>query len=309
MHGVTTDAHITDRPATDVINRPLRTIYGIAAGLVLMAVIMGSVVCATESGAACPTWPGCYPDQFVPEFEVNPLIEFFHRVGAMGAAPFVLAASLMGRQLPASMTAARRLPWVALVGASMSGVMGMLTILTGLPRWAAVIDLLAALVAMIAMVVAALSLRHRGRMPSPRPLLARVAWAAVAMLLVVHGLGIVVAGSGSFTRCMGWPQWHVLTDDHLPAIQGARISFAAAVILLMLVALALAWRSAVLRTWALLAVALVVAEITLGAQIDSDGLSSGVAAIHATIAVLIVWVLAVLAALAGFREPRDADRT
>lgn len=285
----------------------MRVVYSIAGGLVLLAVIMGSVVCATESGAACPTWPGCYPDQFGPDFEINPLIEFFHRVGAMGAAPFVLAAALMGRHLPAAMTAARRLPWIALIGASMSGVMGMLTILTGLPRWAAVIDLLAALVAMIAMTVAALSLRDGGQMPSTRPVTARVAWAGIAMLLVVHGLGIAVAGSGSFTRCMGWPQWRVLTDDHLPGIQGGRIAFAATVVLAVAILMVWTWRRAPLRPWAIVAAALVVAEILLGAQIDTEGLSSAIAAAYATIAVLIVWVLAVLATLAG-RSSQVPDR-
>jgi len=43
------------------------TIFRLAALFTFLAVAMGAVVCATGSGAACPTWPGCRPGQIAPQ--------------------------------------------------------------------------------------------------------------------------------------------------------------------------------------------------------------------------------------------------
>ncbi len=42
------------------------TVFRLAALFTALAVAMGSVVCATGSGAACATWPGCQPGQIAP---------------------------------------------------------------------------------------------------------------------------------------------------------------------------------------------------------------------------------------------------
>ena len=77
------------------------TLFRTAAVLLAVTVLMGSMVAATESGAACPTWPGCYPGQFGPRFHLNPLVEFTHRVIAGIALLTCLAAGTVGLRDPA----------------------------------------------------------------------------------------------------------------------------------------------------------------------------------------------------------------
>lgn len=194
-----------------------------ATAITTIAVCMGAVVCATESSAACPTWPGCYPGQFAPNFEINPLIEFIHRVVSMATAPALLVAGLLTRPHPDRRV--RVLPWVALIGALAAGVFGMFTILTGLPVWAGVLDLLCALTAMVVMVLTSVLL-VRGE---AEPAVTLPVWAPIslfAMIGALHALGIIVAGPSSFTRCISWPLWFVLDTDNYPALQLLRVVLA-----------------------------------------------------------------------------------
>src|SRR5450759_4253104 len=140
----------TAEPPTAVL-----TVFRLAALFVFLAVAMGAVVCATGSGASCPTWPGCRPDQITPQWQLSPLIEFTHRVVAMAAGPLVLAAAVMSRRLRGHGRWVRILPLVALVGALAAGAFGRLVVLSGLPTWLGAVDLFCALTAMTAMGVAA----------------------------------------------------------------------------------------------------------------------------------------------------------
>src|SRR5450631_112438 len=108
-------------PSTAVL-----TVFRLAALFTFLAVAMGAVVCATGSGASCPTWPGCRPDQITPQWQLSPIIEFTHRVVAMSAGPLVLAAAVMARCLPDRWV--RILPRVALVGALTAGAFGRLVV-------------------------------------------------------------------------------------------------------------------------------------------------------------------------------------
>ena len=65
----------TSAPSTAAL-----TVFRLAALFTVLAVAMGAVVCATGSGASCPTWPGCRPDNITPQWELSPVIEFTHRV-------------------------------------------------------------------------------------------------------------------------------------------------------------------------------------------------------------------------------------
>lgn len=153
------------------------TVFRLAALFTFLAVAMGAVVCATGSGAACPTWPGCRPYQITPQWQLSPLIEFTHRVVAISAGPLVLAAAVMSRRLPGPNRWLRILPLVALGGAIAAGAFGRLVVLSGLPTWLGAVDLFCALTAMTAMGVAAVILgaapsdstsRSSSIEPSPR---------------------------------------------------------------------------------------------------------------------------------------------
>jgi cytochrome c oxidase assembly protein subunit 15 len=81
-----------------------------------LAAAMGAVVCSTGSGAGCPTWPGRHPDTIATQWRLSPMIEFAHRVAAIGAGPLVLAAAVMALRLPGADLRVTFLPWVALTG-------------------------------------------------------------------------------------------------------------------------------------------------------------------------------------------------
>lgn len=47
-------------------SRATRRLFQIASLFTVAAVTMGAVVCATDSGFECSTWPGCHPGQALP---------------------------------------------------------------------------------------------------------------------------------------------------------------------------------------------------------------------------------------------------
>src|SRR5439155_22680019 len=50
-----------------------------------LLVVIGVLVRSTDSGVACPTWPGCFPGQFLPGLEAGPNVwlEWVHRTVAV----------------------------------------------------------------------------------------------------------------------------------------------------------------------------------------------------------------------------------
>lgn len=285
-----------------VAPRSTVTVFRLAALFTFLAVVMGSVVCATESGAACPTWPGCYPGQVTPGLEVNPLIEFTHRVVAVLAGPLVLAAavlsSLLSRRHGVTDRGVRVLPWLALVGAIAAGVFGRLVVLTGIPVWVGVVDLGCALGAMIAMTVATVRLERPPRQ-SDRSGTTRAAFAALAVIVPMHLLGIVVAGAGSYTRCMGWPAWQIGDADGLGWLQAVRVALAVVgVVLVVTTALRAAWEPAV-AGWGRTLLIVLAGEMLLGALLVTRGLTALTAAAYSIMAVTLVVCLALTAATAS----------
>src|SRR5512142_148960 len=66
-----------------------------ASVLTYLLITMGGIVCVTESGAACPDWPGCF-GRAVPPLQVNSIIEYTHRFIAALTSPLILAAAVAG---------------------------------------------------------------------------------------------------------------------------------------------------------------------------------------------------------------------
>lgn len=278
----------------------LLTTLRLAALLTLGAVLMGSMVCATQSGAACPNWPGCYPDQVLPVGgELSPWIEFTHRLVAASSAPAVLMAAVAARREGLS-TAIVRLCWLALAGALAAGFFGMMIILFSLPWTLGMLDLTSALVSMIAMTTAALlagSREHSWRLTSA----GRLAWAGVAVLLVMHVSGIAVAGPGSFTRCLGWPVLAHVAVDRWPALQLLRAVLA--VVAAALAAAAARRTHGKLRPHALAVVGLILLEVLLGLALRNPGSGEGLRSLYAAVAVALLWSWALLAGRACLVSP------
>ena len=281
------------------------TVFRLAALFTVLAVAMGAVVCATGSGASCPTWPGCRPDEIAPQWQLSPLIEFTHRVVAMASGPLVLAAAVMSRRLPGPNRWVRILPLVALVGALAAGAFGRLVVLSGLPTWLGAVDLFCALMAMTAMGVAAVMVGA----PAPHSLsrsttrfhpvqVKRLAAMSLTVVTVMHVSGIFAAGPHSYTRCMGWPIWQLVTSDLHPWLQGARLGLAGFGAALVLTTAVAAVRNERLRWWGILLATLFAAEMVLGVVIRAHELNAGVAAAYSVLAVALLSCLGLLMAVA-----------
>ncbi len=163
-------------------------------------VVTGAAVRLTSSGLGCPTWPRCTADSFVntPEYGVHGVIEFGNRLLATALAVAVglaiVVVALQRRRRP-------RLLGLAVfqfVGFLGQGVLGGVTVLTGLNPWVVAGHFLLSIV----LVYAAYALWHRaGEGDGPRRLvvappvvwLIRTVLAAAAAVIV---LGTVVTGSG-----------------------------------------------------------------------------------------------------------------
>jgi len=288
------------------MSRTIRVWFTAAAAFALASVVMGAVVCATESGAACPTWPGCYPDQFLPTpgagLATNPLIEFAHRVVAGATGPVVLIAAVLGRRLPDPRP--RRLAWVGLAGTLSAGLFGMLIVIVGIPWWLGVLDLAGALAATVCLLVARILLAQGQAWAPGRT--SRVAWAALGTLTLMHVSALPVAGAHSYTRCMGWPLL-VLDTDHWPALQWVRIALAAAAAIMIVVAAVGGLRREGLLVVAWLPLAALAAELALGLAMVDGGAGVGLRTVHSVVAVLVFWSTALLAARSGVAAAAPAD--
>ncbi len=288
------------------------TVFRLAALFTFLAVAMGAVVCATGSGASCPTWPGCRPDQIAPQWQLSPLIEFTHRVVAIAAGPLVLAAAVMSRRLPVPGRLVRVLPWVALIGALSAGAFGRLVVLRGLPTWLGAVDLFSALMAMTAMGVSAVMLSapapgsSAGSGDERHPLhVERLAAASLSVLVLMHVTGLFAAGQGSYTRCIGWPIWALIDSDLHPWLQAARLVLAGVGAALVVTTAVVAAANARLRWYGIVLATLFTAEILLGLVIRDRGLNSGVAAAYSGVAVALLWWLGLSMAVA--RSARVAN--
>ena len=313
---------LTDRPtgpspATSDLHGPTLTVFRLAAGFTFLAVAMGAVVCATGSGAGCPTWPGCRPDALAPVWQTAPVIEFTHRVVAISAGPLVLAAALLGLRLPGRDPWVRVLPWVALAGAGAAGAFGRLVVLSGVPTWQGAVDLTSALTAMTVMGIAAVRLAGvRSADAGPRqPITAgdgelvpvsrrhalqpvRLAGAAIVVLIGMQVAGLYTAGAGSFTRCMGWPLWQFVDGDRSPWLQVVRLALAGVAAALVIGIVLLSVGHERLRPWAAGLALLLGSELALGLVIGGGGSSHALRACYSVIAVALLWGLGLFTAAA-----------
>ncbi|MDO5077430.1 heme A synthase [Corynebacterium sp.] len=242
--------------------------------VVFGAVALGAVVCATDSSAACPNWPGCYEGQITPEIQLNPIIEFVHRVFSVSCAPVIIISAILLRKHPDPRV--RWLPWVALLGAFGAGIFGMMTIWWGLTPFQGMLDLWCAFTSLICMTIVCAQLGQ----PKPNATRARVAGITIGGLALLHGTGILVAGASSFTRCIGWPLGITLEADHNAPLQIARVVLAVALIGLFI------W----LRSIPIFVA--VIVELVIGIVIRTTALNDFNGSLYGVVAVVILTAVA-----------------
>lgn len=280
-----------------------------------IAVAMGSVVCATESGFECGNWPGCTDSALLPSGQVatflyrNPWIEMIHRVSAVLAGPLALAAGIMALRLKRVNPVVRVLPWVTMVGAVIAGAFGRMAVL-GLPFpvWGGAVDLAAALVAMGAMVVATVALE---RTPAVwfTSKVGTLAWLSLALLVAMHIVSLFAAGPGSYTRCLSWPVWDLIAADRAASgtLQVVRFVLSVLAAGVILATVALAWRQASLKRPATAAGQLLGVVVAFGIVIRQTG-SDDFGVLFSLATVALLWTLTLLGALASLETVPDADQ-
>lgn len=261
-----------------------QTTFRLATLTTLVTVMMGAMVCATESGMACPTWPGCYPGQPFPSFSLPSWIEFTHRAISGACLILLTMSGISVWKSHKDRPLVRWLPWVAVGGAVAAAVFGMSIIFWGLPAPLAALDLFAAMTALFAITAATVALNH-GSAPWRWRSSSTVGSALVGGTMLLHVLGILVAGVESYTRCMGWPLLALLSYDGHAAGQVARWVLAG------LLAIGIAWMAITRRGLWALALGLLIIEAGLGFVLLSSGISAGLATVYSLLAVGILFTL------------------
>jgi heme a synthase len=301
-----------------VIARWHRNLLLAASIMTCLLIMMGGIVCATESGASCPDWPGCY-GRIVPPLQYQPIIEYTHRFIAALTSPLIIAAAAVSWRRSRSVRWISRPPAVAIVFLIAVIVFGAFAVLTGLPPAVAVLDLGSALVVLALMLVSTVTAfvrQARRDLPdrfSAGGGFARLNLAASGAVFLVYVSAILVAGKGSLTRCLGWPLWRLIPTDLPGWPQVVRLSISAAAALLLLAVVIEARRTqqsqAAQRVALMLGLTFLI-EMLVGALILRIGSSVFLLVIHVMTAA-VLWALlvvsAVLAGMAPIPQTRAAD--
>lgn len=181
-----------------------RTLLGFAWASLIgnsVLIVTGAAVRLTQSGLGCPTWPRCTDASYVPTpaMGVHGIIEFGNRL-----LTFVLIAIAIGTVLAVWLQVPRRtaqdpklklLALIMALGIPFQGVIGGLTVLSGLNPFVVALHLLLS----VLLVCLAVVLIRRVRNVPPTPVEPRVNLVAKVTFVVAWlavWLGTVVTGSG-----------------------------------------------------------------------------------------------------------------
>lgn len=205
-----------------------RFVRGATLACVVMAVVIvvtGGAVRLTQSGLGCPTWPTCTEDSLTPTpaMGINGIIEFTNRMltyvlcAVVGVAIVAARASLPRRR---SLT---RLGWAQFWLIASNGIIGGITVLTGLNPYIVASHFLAA-TALLTVAVVMWRRSHEGD-EEPRDVVARPVRQLTGVLVVATALliiaGTVVTGSGKHAGDASKDihriplDWHQITQLHV----------------------------------------------------------------------------------------------
>ncbi|MCQ8771495.1 COX15/CtaA family protein [Streptomyces telluris] len=174
-----------------------------ALAAVVMAVVIvvtGGAVRLTQSGLGCPTWPTCTEDSLTPtpEMGINGVIEFTNRMLTYVLCVFVGVAIVAARARTPRRRSLTRLGWAQFWLIASNGIIGGITVLTGLNPYIVALHFLAA----TALLTVAVVMWHRSAEgdDEPRDLVARpvrqLSWVLVGATVLLILVGTVVTGSG-----------------------------------------------------------------------------------------------------------------
>ncbi|MCD9142288.1 COX15/CtaA family protein [Streptomyces albireticuli] len=174
-----------------------------AFACVVMAVVIvvtGGAVRLTQSGLGCPTWPTCTEDSLTPtpEMGINGVIEFTNRMLTYVLCAVVGLAITAARAREPRRRSLTRLGWAQFWLVASNGIIGGITVLTGLNPYIVGSHFLAA-TALLTVAVVMWRRACEGD-EEPRDLVARpvrqLSWVLVVSTALLIVIGTVVTGSG-----------------------------------------------------------------------------------------------------------------
>jgi protoheme IX farnesyltransferase len=300
----------------------------LAAATVVAAfvlVVIGVAVRATGSGVACPTWPGCFPGQFLPSLDsdYHVWVEWIHRTVAALIGFLILG---MAGLAVLDHRDRRSILWpsiAAFVLVGFQAYLGQETVRLG-NSGASVTAHLAAAMALVGVLVyllvrASYPARLAGSGSQRFTLLAAFASAATFALLL-FGSNVTAQGAGLI-----FPDWPLMNGSILPAAPAGNADleilygthelhrYVAAIVFVILGAVAwVAWRGrgesprqARLARLALAILAVYAVQVVVGGLQVLTGLAPWTQTLHVALGAL-VWGGTVALATAAYYEARIA---
>jgi cytochrome c oxidase assembly protein subunit 15 len=291
-------------------------IASVATTFLLIAV--GGLVRATNSGLGCSGWPKCTPQRWLPPLEYHAIIEYSHRLTAFIDIVLIgVLAAIAWRGYRGSPRIVR--PAMAAVGlvfvqAALGGIVvrGDLAALLVTAHFATAMVLVGVLVFAV---VASFSLD--ARLDHPADGLAQLATFTSALTFALVGVGAYVRGEKAGLVFPTWPLMNGRLLPDLPttpaAVHFAHRVLALAVGVLISLLAARAWRhrraKPATATLALLALALFVAQVLVGAANVWSRLAAPAVVAHVALAALTWGALVsttATARIAGGSSPAGA---
>jgi heme A synthase len=274
----------------------------VTVAAILVLIVIGGIVRATDSGLGCPDWPTCH-GRLIPNGDKHTIIEYSHRLTASIVGTLVLAIAVVAfrkyRDVPAILWPAIGSFVLVLVQAGIGAAVVKQELPPGLVAFHLV--LATALLTLIVLITTtAFSLQR----PLTRPVFTRsfsnLAIVTSGCVLALMLLGSYVAGAHYGLACSGWP---LCNGEVIPSYdaQSVQLHFAhrfmAGVVGLQLLGLViLAWsgRDRLTRHLTAVAAGIFILQSLIGAANIWTELADEVSAAHLGGATLLWLTLAVL---------------
>jgi heme a synthase len=270
-----------------------------AVAWLVLIVATGATVRLTGSGLGCHHWPGCQPNEFLPERGFHSDVEFSNRVVATLTVLTTLVLAVGAQLTPALTRGVKLVAWLVFAGTLAQAPLGAITVHYDLNPYLVISHLLLSLVVLglgvIVLLEAARTMRGRA---SALPALARaggaVLFAAVSALVVTGTLATAAGPHPGSTAVRRIGSFQPSVAVHVRATAAFGIAF--------LVLAVWAWHERARYPWLLRGCAgllgLLGLQMAIGETQYRNGLPWWLVLIHVTVAACVfAWTVGLVARL------------
>jgi heme A synthase len=281
---------------------PFQRLCLVTAGMIIVLIVIGGIVRATDSGLGCPDWPTCH-GRLIPHNDKHTIIEYSHRLTASIVGMLVLAILVVAwrkyRGVPAILWPATAAFVLVLVQAGI----GAAVVKQELPPGLVAFHLLLAtglLTLVVLIAITSFALKRRLARPVVHRSLGNLAILTSGCVLALMLLGSYVAGAHYGLACNGWP---LCNGEVIPSYDAESVQvhfahrFMAGIVglqMLGLVVLAFSGKDRLVRHLAVVGAGIFLIQALIGAANIWTRLADEVSAAHLAGATLLWLTLAVL---------------